>query len=244
MNLAAKTDAAYRLIKRDILNGRFLPDEPLRLPALSALTGLSATPLREALSRLAEQGYVASTANCGWRVAGVSVAQVEDLARARLAIEGALLVASIAEGGVAWEAGIVAAHHTLRQVTPPQPGNMALDARQRWIAAHESFHAALVAGSCNATLQRYRAQIADQLQRHHQAILFAPSAFGAGGAAADLLADGLSIPRHTALMDAVLSRDPAAAEAALAAHVETTLCAYRSLSGALSSGQKQGEQRA
>lgn len=247
MSVSAKTDAAFRLVKRDILNGAFAPDEPLRLPALTARYGLSATPLREALSRLTEQGFVASTANCGWRVAGVSLAEVEDLERARLTLESRLLADSIAQGGPDWEAEIEAAHDRLVRVPPP-PGAATIDDRQRWIAAHEAFHAALIAASPSLWLRRFRDRACEQLERHHQAILFAPAAFGAAPAQDTdaRLAEALSLPRHTDLMRAVLSRDEARALAALAAHVETTLLAYRSLRQAAPEryASEQGDRRA
>lgn len=230
MSTSAKVAAAARLIKRDVLNGAFAPDAPLRIPALVERYGVSATPLREALSRLAEQGFVASSANRGWRVAGVSLDEVEDLGRARLLVETELLCDSIATGDIEWEAGLVAAHHRLGQVAPPREAD-GIGARQRWIAAHDAFHAALIAGSASHWLRRFRDQLCEQLERHHQAILFAPQTFGAlpGPQTGALLAEALSLPPHTALMQAALARDPDRATAQLRQHLQTTLRAYRSL---------------
>ena len=45
---AVKTDVAFDLLYRDILTGMHAPGTPLRIAALSALSGASATPLREA----------------------------------------------------------------------------------------------------------------------------------------------------------------------------------------------------
>ena len=119
MSLSAKTEAAFRLIKRDLLNGTFVPGEPLRLPALGLRYGLSATPLREALSRLAEQGHVTSTANCGWRAAPVSVAEVESLEHARLTIELQLLADVIAAPPPGWAALATRAQDRLARAAPP-----------------------------------------------------------------------------------------------------------------------------
>lgn len=234
MSMSAKTDAAYRLIKRDILNGRFAPCAALRIGMLADLYGLSATPLREALSRLSEQGFATATANCGWRVAGVSLAEVEDLEHARLTVERQLLSDAIAQGDLDWEAGIVGALHCLGQSAMP-PGTDDLDLRQRWIAAHEQFHAALFAGAPSRTLRDIRLRIAEQLERHHQAILFTPDSLGAAPSPTTLdhLREALSVERHRALAQPVLDRDAPAAHAALEAHVAVTLSCYRSLGDGL-----------
>src|SRR6056297_3358553 len=95
-----KTGSAFDLLRRDILNGTYAPDAPLRVAALSASYGFSATPLREALSRLAEKQLVVASANRGWRVAPVSMAEFEDLQAARLTVEGALLRDAVQRGGL------------------------------------------------------------------------------------------------------------------------------------------------
>ena len=246
MSSSAKSDAAYRLIKRDILNGRFAPVVPLRIAVLGELYGLSATPLREALSRLTEQGFATASANCGWRVADVSLAAVEDLEHARLTIELQLLGDAMAHGGLEWEAGIVGALHCLGQ-SVPAVGADDIEARQRWISAHEAFHAALFAAAPSATLRDMRLRIAEQLERHHQAILFTPQSFGGQPAprTAAHLKQSLSAEHHRILAEPVLTRDLESAQSALKAHVETTLRAYRSLQRDASSDKinQQGEHR-
>ena len=92
---ATKTEAAYRLLRRDILSTRLSPGTPLKLNALRDAYGVGWTPLREALSRLEAERLVTAISNRGFAVAPVSRAELEDLARSRLVVELPLLVESI-----------------------------------------------------------------------------------------------------------------------------------------------------
>lgn len=238
MGFAAKTDTAFEMLRRDILNGTHPPGRPLRIAALSASYGVSATPLREALSRLEEKQLVTASANRGWRVAPVSLAELEDLEFARLTMETSLLEDAILRGDLDWESAIVAAHHRLTQVPSPI-GTDDTGIREGWIAAHDSFHMALLAGGRSSWLKSFYAQTCEQLQRHHQALLFHPRIINPQGPPVHapqtraLLNEALSIPAHTRLMQAALDRDREAARAAVRAHVEITLNVYRSVISAM-----------
>lgn len=238
MSTAAKTGFAFDMLHRDILNGTYAPGQPLRIAALSAVYGVSATPLREALSRLEEKQLVVASANRGWRVAPVSLAEFEDLSLARLAIETSLLDDAMQQGGLEWESALVGAHYRLAQTPAPLGRADTLTNRQQWITAHDAFHDALLSAARSSWLKDYYAQITAQLQRHHQAVLF----HTAGGQGAvlfartpeseEVLTTVLSVERHTRLMQPALARDHETARAELAAHVETTLTIYRLIVGA------------
>lgn len=230
-----KTDVAFDDLHRDILTGVHAPGTPLRIAALSALYGVSATPLREALSRLEEKHLVVAEANRGWRVAPVSMAEFEDLQIARLTVESALLDDAMRLGGLDWESGIVAAHYRLTQVTAPLGAHDDLRTRQIWIKTHDDFHSALLAAGRSSWLKAFYAQVSEQAQRHHQALLFHTRAINADGPARHseeteaLLRTALSVARHTELMQVALDRDRARAMDVLRDHVEITLAIYRSI---------------
>jgi len=226
-----RSDKMFEALRRDILNGSFAPDQPLRVAELSERYGVSATPLREALSRLAGERLVVAATNRGWRVAPVSMAEFEDLARARLAVESALMDDAIASGGLDWESGIVAAHYRLVQTPAPLGSQDTLENRQRWIAAHDAFHVALLAAGRSDWLKGFYQQTTEQLQRHHQAVLFHSSARPPTrhdtSEMVEILRTALSVPRHSRLMEIVLDRDRAAARTELESHIDMTLTIYR-----------------
>lgn len=227
MSEPVRSDQTYEALRRDILNGSFAPDQPLRVADLSDRYGVSATPLREALSRLVGERLVVAATNRGWRVAPVSMAEFEDLALARQAVESALLDDAIARGGLDWESGIVAAHYRLAQTPAPLGPADTLENRQRWIAAHDAFHVALLAAGRSDWLKGFYQQTTEQLQRHHQAVLFHSTTRPDGPEITEILRTALSVPRHTRLMELALDRDRAAARAELQVHIDLTLTIYR-----------------
>jgi GntR family carbon starvation induced transcriptional regulator len=110
---STKTESAYRLLRRDILSTRLKPGAPMKLSTLRESYGIGWTPLREALSRLEAEGLVTAISNRGFAVAPVSREELDDLTRARLAVEMPLLIESIENGDSAWESAVVTAHYRL-----------------------------------------------------------------------------------------------------------------------------------
>ncbi len=63
MKYEAKTESAFERIRLAILAGELAPGMPLRMSQLSKHYEISATPLREALSRLEEKRLVVAEPN-------------------------------------------------------------------------------------------------------------------------------------------------------------------------------------
>ena len=101
------------MIRQDILAGHIPPGEKLRIEALRTMYGLSNTPLREALNRLAAEQLVIADERRGFRSAPVSAEDFWDLTTFRIAIENAALIDAIRNGDDEWESGIVAAFHRM-----------------------------------------------------------------------------------------------------------------------------------
>lgn len=228
---SSKTEAAYRLLRRDILATRLMPGAPLKLSTLRDAYGVGWTPLREALSRLEAERLVTAISNRGFAVAPVSRAELEDLARARMVVELPLFVESIEKGGREWEDAVVTAHYRLARckTAVDDPSDAAVD---KWDENHEAFHAALLsAATCN-WLQRFHSTISDQLRRHHRFLGLAPTLRAAAGlkdgyeAAMDALREAIAIEHHTAIMEAALDRDVERAKTLMTAHIGYTLHVY------------------
>jgi len=69
---------AYQTIRRAILNGDFAAGERLKEHDLTALCGVSRTPVREALRRLASDGLVVVRPNAGAHVSTLAPAELEE----------------------------------------------------------------------------------------------------------------------------------------------------------------------
>src|SRR5690606_3577980 len=110
-------EQAYAGLKRDILSGELAPGLALRLEFLKQRYQLSFTPLREALNRLHSERLVDSVALKGFRVAPLSLKEMQDSMSVRTLIDCEALRRSIERATDDWETNIVAALHALDLVT-------------------------------------------------------------------------------------------------------------------------------
>jgi DNA-binding GntR family transcriptional regulator len=82
-------DYAYNVIKKDILTCEMDPGTQFAQSELVERYGLGVTPIREALKRLMQDGYVSSKPNFGFVVAPITISDVRDIYELRLIIETA-----------------------------------------------------------------------------------------------------------------------------------------------------------
>ncbi|BBI76270.1 hypothetical protein HAALTHF_54310n [Vreelandella aquamarina] len=79
--------------------------------------GVSTGPLREALSQLVSDRLVVAISQRGYRVAAMSLAELNDIYDARAQLEGLILRLAIERGDDDWEANVLATAHRLAKVT-------------------------------------------------------------------------------------------------------------------------------
>jgi DNA-binding GntR family transcriptional regulator len=89
------TDAAYESLKRRILQCELSPGQELREAALAESAGFGRTPVREALRRLVQEGFVEVRPRQGYRVAPITLASVHDVFELRLLLEPAAVELAI-----------------------------------------------------------------------------------------------------------------------------------------------------
>ena len=203
-------ESIYQRIRQDILWMRLAPGAPLRSDELRARYDVGISPLREALTRLASERLVTSAGQRGFRVAPLTVYDVEDTVATRIVIEREALSRSIKNGDIAWETGVVAAFHALSR--NPIPGETP-QSTQIWATHHRQFHMALIAACGSRWLVELAGLLFDQAERHR--LLrgkFAPQ---------DKLKRD-TLREHRRIYDAALARDVDAAVKAMAKHYETT----------------------
>jgi DNA-binding GntR family transcriptional regulator len=98
------TDAAYRILKAQILSQAFAPGQRLRVDDLAARLGMSRTPVKDALNALAAEGLVDIVPRRGTFVAGLSaetIAEVFELRRALELLAAESLVARVTDEEIA-----------------------------------------------------------------------------------------------------------------------------------------------
>jgi DNA-binding GntR family transcriptional regulator len=203
-------DQAFQRLRHDVLAGTFSAGTKLKVEELQAAYGYSSSPLREALSRLAQEGLVRADERRGFRVAPMSPDDLRDITRMRLMLDVQALQEAIEHGDDAWEAAIVAAYYRLEKVESRLPdGPVILD--EEWSALHRDFHAALIAACPSQRQLSWSASLFDQAERYRRfSARFRKTARRKSN-------------EHKKLMDATLRRDAATAGALLAEHVRGTL---------------------
>lgn len=81
-------DNTYDALKQLIIDGDLKPNQPVHEENLSALLGVSRTPLREAIQRLENEDFLIRQPNGRLRVASVTLKEVEEIFQIRSMLEG------------------------------------------------------------------------------------------------------------------------------------------------------------
>jgi GntR family transcriptional regulator, carbon starvation induced regulator len=159
-----KASSLASRIRADIIRGVFAPGSKLRTQELADRYDVSLIPMREALSRLANSGFVRAEDQRGFRVAETSPSELTDITSTRLLIEKDALRRSIALGDLAWESNLVATHHRLSQLK--MQDTSAPGVARAWDEAHGAFHAALLAACGSKWLQTLALDLREQTSRY------------------------------------------------------------------------------
>jgi DNA-binding GntR family transcriptional regulator len=122
---------------------------------------VGATPLREALYRLTADGFVNVRGQRGFRVADMSLAELEEITDLRVVIEGMALRRSVENSDEAWESAVVAAFHHLTKAE-----NMPTPDIQKWEERNREFHLALISCCDSPWLLRFYEILYDQHKRY------------------------------------------------------------------------------
>lgn len=202
-------DQAFALLRRDVLSGNYGAGAKLKLDELQAAYGFSSSPLREALSRLAQEGLIRADERRGFRVADISAQDLADITRMRLMLDVLALRESIQHGDDAWEASVVAAFHRLEKIESRLgDGPVVLD--DDWTGLHSSFHLALLAACPSERMRSWCASLFDQAERYRRY------------SARSRKTSRRKSMEHRKIMDATLRRDADTACALLEEHILST----------------------
>ena len=87
-NTHSLEERVYLTLEEEILSGKLKRGETLTENSLSTRLGVSRTPLRSALHRLAEEGLIEISPNRGAVVVGIGADDLVDIYRIRMRLEG------------------------------------------------------------------------------------------------------------------------------------------------------------
>jgi DNA-binding GntR family transcriptional regulator len=201
---ASLTASVAIQVRAAILQGTYAPGTKLRLDDLRREYGVSLSPLREALTRLAAEGLVQITDQRGYRVAPVSPANLREVTKLRTQLEVMALTESLGRGDDRWEDSLVAAWHRLSRLE--RDGTRG----EGWEKAHRAFHLTLFSACDMPLLLRFCGTLHDLSDRYRRLFLVshAPDANVPG--------------EHQAIFEAAMARDAQRAAEILTRHLERT----------------------
>ena len=199
-------ERAYARLREDIVEGRLVPGEKLRVEHLKARYHVSAGTLREAITRLVSDALVQAEGQRGFRVAPIALADLEDLTRLRLHIEIDALRQSIRHGDAAWRQAVQAAYDELSGFERP----IRPDLRPQWEQRNARFHEVLIGARASPWTLKVLRLLSRHGERYRRYAIHLP------GSVRDVHAE------HRQIFEAAMAGHEARAALALEAHIRAT----------------------
>lgn len=198
------------VIREAIVRGEYAPNQRLIEADLSDTFGASRATVRTALLELANEGLVERLPNKGSRVRAVSLAEAIEILEVRVGVEG--LCAAKAAASISDEQAEELRQLRQDMIDAVADGdlveysrlNQLLDQRVRVMSGHAT--ASEVLGRLHAQSVRHQFKLSSKPQRAKVSVL-----------------------EHAAIVDAIVARDPDAAERAVREHLRRVIAALRSL---------------
>ena len=200
----------YERIKADIFEFRLAPGTRFSENEIAQRIGVSRTPVREALYRLAQDEFLEVHAKSGWSVGTLDFDRFDQLYDVRLILELA----------------------ALRKLCEGVPGEQLSALKREWLvsararlsdgkavaALDEQFHATLVAATGNPELTRIHADVAQRIRIVRRLDFTQPERIER------------TYEEHGEILRAVLTRKPEQASMLLKAHIEASKLEVRKIS--------------
>jgi DNA-binding GntR family transcriptional regulator len=199
-------------VRADILAGAYEPGARLSPKTIAAKADVSLSVVREALTRLAEQGLVVAEPQLGFSVVTLNLDDVRDISRLRILIEGAAFKDAIEHADIEYETRVLASHHRLAR-TPQWKDEERQTVTEEWARAHAQFHSALLSASPSPRLRDLAESLREtaELYRRWSGTLSVHQ-----GEPRDIPAE------HQALMQAAIDRDAELGVVLIGDHINKT----------------------
>jgi DNA-binding GntR family transcriptional regulator len=203
-HLPSKTsERVYEAMKDEIIIGRLPPGSIISELALAERYKTSRTPVREACQFLQKDGLLEAVPHKGFFVAEITVKQIQDIYQLRF----------ILESTCARLAAERATKQDLAELdTLARPINFSASDREafwRSCELNRKFHLAIARIAGNQELSKILANILDKISRaQYMEAKYAPMVVG---------------PEHVDIVKTIRQHDPAAADKAMVAHIQSSV---------------------
>ena len=197
-------EGVYFALEDEIISGKLKKGETLTEISLAKRLGVSRTPLRGAMHRLAEEGLIETVPNRGAVVVGVSREDLMNIYKIRMRLEG--LASAEAAENISEDA-----LRALRESVELAEFYLAKRDTEHLKELDTEFHGVIYKASGNRYLEKILTELHRNIRRYRKLSL---------GVCARLEA---SVKEHRDILNAIEMRDAALAERLTKAHVEAAL---------------------
>ncbi|WP_335984150.1 GntR family transcriptional regulator [Streptomyces sp. CA2R106] len=199
---ATRSSQAYEELRTLLLSGSMEPDTRLTEADLTRMFNVSRSTMRAVLARLTQEGYVTSEVNRGVRTRNFTPAEARDILEAREMLESAL-------AGFAAERADDEEIAGLRATLEEMADAHARDDQATYSQGNRRFHQQVKVAAHQQTLARaYDTLLYPLVMRQYRNLSVHHPRAG-------------SYEEHQAILLAIVTRNPAAATAAMRHHVAT-----------------------
>ncbi|MDB5945859.1 MAG: GntR family transcriptional regulator [Ramlibacter sp.] len=155
----SRADEVYQQLKRDVAEFKLVPGDRFTENELSERLGVSRTPVRQALFRLQQEGYVEVLFRSGWRVLPFDFEQFEQLYDLRMVLETTAAQRLCADGERV-DTGLLNQLIAIWLVAPAERSSDMVQV-SKW---DEEFHCSLVAATGNAEMARVHRDLTERIR--------------------------------------------------------------------------------
>ena len=190
----------YQRLKQRIMTLQFRPGEILMVQSLSKELGISRTPVREALVRLRQEGFVEEAEGKKFRVLELSIKSVLELHELRELIEGHAVkqvALSRTEGQIA----------ELRDLTRRMEQALESGEPDKFFEADLGFHSTIIRFCGNRALEELAMQLNEKIQRIRFLTLYVHRRLE------------VTIDEHGKILENIMKKDASGAKKALDTHL-------------------------
>lgn len=217
--LADPKVAVVSEMRAAILAGDLAPNQRLVETELCERFGTSRFVARSALQELASMGLVEFHRNRGARVREVSIDEAIEITEVRKLLEG-LAARRAAERLTPADAD------ELGETLASMRAALASGDVGRYRELNARLHTLIGDIAAHETCARLLRQLSDQTARHRFSLSLIPGR------------STVSLPQHEAILAAITAHDPASAERAMHAHLQTLIDDFRALRAQVTAGKK------
>ncbi len=198
------SEVVYRKLRRAIIRGDLTQGATVSETELARRLAVSKTPVREALTRLAQEGLLVSTPHKGAVVTSLSRGDLEEIYRLRIHLEG-LAARTAAERLTDEHAKVLKS--ILEELEVATAARDTETLRRGYVLLHQAIWQASQTRRLPAILM----SLQDYVEMSRYTLLFQPSGFEVG------------FEEHAQVVRAILARDADGAEQAMVRHIAHTL---------------------